>query len=105
MPIRRRALVAIAVAAAALFTARPASAQIIPVPVDSIDEDDADAQAAYLALTLTPVGALAPSFDYLLARPGAAPRPLRLSARFGSLERGPRGPRRRGPGTPEGGPR
>lgn len=44
--------------------------------------------AAYFALTVTPVGALAPLHDFLLRRPGGAPMPMRLHASFGAIDRG-----------------
>lgn len=71
---------------ASVLVARPATAQLIP---DSVSIESDGAAAAYLALTLTPVGALASTADYLLARPGAGPRPPRLHGRFASLDRGP----------------
>lgn len=70
---------------AGLLAARPVQAQLIP---DSVSIENDGAAAAYLALTLTPVGALAPTTDYLFARPGAGPRPPRFHARVGSLDRG-----------------
>jgi hypothetical protein len=70
---------------AAVLCARPAAAQLIP---DSVSVESDGAAAAYLALTLTPVGALAPTAHFMLARPGAGPRPLRVHGRFASLDRG-----------------
>src|SRR5689334_2312214 len=85
--VRMLRRLAIASASTALLAAAPLRAQVI---IDDPEESgpSASAGAAYLALSLTPVGALAPSADYLLARPGAAPRPLRFHGRFGSIDHG-----------------
>ena len=83
----RPSLVAAVALCAGLVSARPLSAQIDPGA--DAGGPSASAAAAYTALTLTPVGAFAPSADYMLARPGAAPRPMRVHGRFGSMDRGP----------------
>ena len=88
-PFSRAATLALSLVAAAFLVARPLAAQIIEEGPDVLGGPDENAAAAYLALTMTPIGALAPSADYMLARPGMAPRPLRLHGRFASLDRGP----------------
>jgi hypothetical protein len=86
--LSRVAALALALVGSAFLVARPLEAQIIDEGPDVLGGPDENAAAAYLALTMTPVGALAPSADYMLARPGTGPRPLRLHGRFASLDRG-----------------
>lgn len=82
--VRTLALTLLAVAA------RPLEAQVFtPGELDGEDGPSRSATAAYLALTLTPVGALAMPADYLFARPGEAQGPMRVHARLGTLDRGP----------------
>ena len=71
-----------------VLAARPASAQVLRRDVVGDAPPSASAAAAYAALALTPVGAFAPSGDYLLTRTGAAPSPMRLHGRFGTMDRG-----------------
>lgn len=72
------------------LAARPAGAQIFfPGGSDAEGGPSGSAAAGYVALTLTPVGALAMPADYLFARPGAALGPMRAHARAGAIERGP----------------
>ena len=73
---------------ASVVVARSAAAQLDP-GFDGSSGPSASAAAAYLALTTTPVGAFAPTGDYMLRRPGMAPPPIRFHGRFGSLDRGP----------------
>lgn len=80
------ALAALLATAATATFARPALAQDEEPPIET---GFTDAQAAaYLALTITPVGALAPSQGWLLRRPGEAPPPMRLHAHVATMDRG-----------------
>lgn len=80
MPRLSVALAALALAAA------PLGAQVIPEDPPIPADDDGPA-AAYLALTTTPVGALAPAPAFMLRRPGQPSVPLTVSARVGFVER------------------
>lgn len=86
MPRLRQRTLALAVAA--LLAAPAAGAQII-IEEPPVDEGASREAAAYLALTITPVGALAPAHDFLLHRAGEAPPGLRLHGRFATIDRGP----------------
>ena len=81
---RLRVVLAVGMLAAG---ARPAAAQFIPERPSTINAEGAS--AAYLALTLAPVGGLAPSAGYVLRRPGGPRPPVRLHARYGTMERDP----------------
>lgn len=74
-------------ALAALLAAPAAGAQVIEEPVEL--GFVSGESASYLALTLTPVGALAPAHDYLLRPAGVGPSGMRLHGRVAMLDRGP----------------
>jgi hypothetical protein len=81
--MRRTVVLALA---ALLAATRPAAAQDEP-PIET--GFTSGSGAGYLALTLTPVGALAQPHDFLLRRPGEGAAPLRLHGQFGYMDRGP----------------
>ena len=87
MPRRPLRLLTGLAALAALLAAAPAAgAQVIEEPIEGgFASGEA---AAYLALTLTPVGALAPAHDFLLRPAGPGPSGMRLHGRVGTLDRG-----------------